>query len=180
MLSHMCVIISVGIKPLDFTVLELFYLIFVGRLFSTGVSRHLSACDGEAAATASSTSTAAPLPFPGAEEGVDWLPQTHSVAPGGQRRRRGQTSLGQFRHLQASRNLVARLISGLKAKAGRTPKWWLRVYKYFLLSHAQIYRDSTAATLGTGPRRWHCWHIYARQAAERPAASGPTSNLLRW
>lgn len=73
MLSHMCVIISVGIKPLDFTVLELFYLIFVGRLFSTGVSRHLSACDGEAAAAAaaSSTSTAAPLPFPGAEEGVD-------------------------------------------------------------------------------------------------------------
>lgn len=48
MLSHMCFIISVGIKPRDFTVLEQFYLIFAGRLFSTGVSRHLSACDSKA------------------------------------------------------------------------------------------------------------------------------------
>lgn len=65
MLSHMCVIVSVGIKPRDFTVLELFYLIFAGRLFSTGVSRHLSACDGEAAAVAAvvAAAVAASLPL---------------------------------------------------------------------------------------------------------------------
>lgn len=63
MLSHMCVIVSVGIKPRDFTVLELFYLIFAGRLFSTGVSRHLSACDGEAAAAVVAAAVAASLPL---------------------------------------------------------------------------------------------------------------------
>lgn len=65
MLSHMCVIVSVGIKPRDFTVLELFYLIFAGRLFSTGVSRHLSACDGEAAVAAAvvAAAVAASLPL---------------------------------------------------------------------------------------------------------------------
>lgn len=62
MLSHMCVIVSVGIKPRDFTVLELFYLIFAGRLFSAGVSRHLSACDGEAAAVVAAA-VAASLPL---------------------------------------------------------------------------------------------------------------------
>lgn len=61
MLSHMCVIVSVGIKPRDFTVLELFYLIFAGRLFSTGVSRHLS--DGEAAAAVVAAAVAASLPL---------------------------------------------------------------------------------------------------------------------
>lgn len=65
MLSHMCVIVSVGIKPRDFTVLELFYLIFAGRLFSAGVSRHLSACDGEAAVAAAvvAAAVAASLPL---------------------------------------------------------------------------------------------------------------------
>lgn len=53
-------------------------------------------------------------------EGDDAPPQTqHSAAWEGQRLRRGQMSLGQFRHLRARRNLVSRLISGLKAKTDR-------------------------------------------------------------
>lgn len=42
-LSHMCGITRAGIKPLDFTVLNLFYLSFAGRLCFTEETHHLSA-----------------------------------------------------------------------------------------------------------------------------------------
>lgn len=42
-LSHMCGITRAGIKPLDFTVLNLFYLSFAERLCFTEETHHLSA-----------------------------------------------------------------------------------------------------------------------------------------
>lgn len=43
LLSHMCNITRAGIKPLDFTALDLFYLSFAGRLCFTEETSHLSA-----------------------------------------------------------------------------------------------------------------------------------------